>query len=265
VLILSCRIVCYSDTVIVFVGNDEQTFNVHKDLLCLHSTYFRNWLHGTEDTKLCLPGVEPLCFADFTSWIYSGAVLKTGKSGERFSNLQSSPEKLYYLGTFLKAPAFCNYVIDSLRHMSRTQPNHRISPQNVREAYRLSRDGSLLRIYSADLLNLKNPFKILEEGSDGWKEWKALFRELPDLMNDMITQARRTWEESYPWSPEHRKLYMEVEDDTLETKWRKHILSERSERLIELTSGEGRELELVASKDIREIIESDHIATWSGE
>jgi hypothetical protein len=73
------RIILYSETLTILAGMEEkQSFNVHKDLLAVHSTYFSNLLSEKglgADEKISIPANASL-FADFISWVYFGEFLK---------------------------------------------------------------------------------------------------------------------------------------------------------------------------------------------
>lgn len=76
-----------SDMVNILVGEapDKQSFSMHKDLLTVHSGYFRDWFtNNFYETSVCdstisLPFISPAQFALFNTWLYLGE-LKTGQA-----------------------------------------------------------------------------------------------------------------------------------------------------------------------------------------
>jgi len=86
----------------VFVGPENETFAVHKDLLKLHSGLIREYLaDGTaEDRKLTLAAVKPAMFADFVSWIYNGSYLQD--VAEAAKEEEDACTQLWTMGELLK-------------------------------------------------------------------------------------------------------------------------------------------------------------------
>jgi hypothetical protein len=124
------------------------------------------------------------------------------------------------------------------------------SPKTAESIYQVSTEGSLLRKYTANLLNYQNPFNGLEEGSKSWNEWKALQKRYPDLSNDMVTRAgQREWKGTHPWDEQYRASYTE-KDAPLEEKWKQQILAKRSKADIQ---------EAARSQHLQAIIELDNL------
>jgi hypothetical protein len=91
------------------VGEENETFSVHKDLLMLHSTSLREHLEEyTEDGKLALPDLKPAMFADFVSWMYMGNYLQVGNDT---LGVADPCTELWTMGAFLQVsipiPASC--------------------------------------------------------------------------------------------------------------------------------------------------------------
>jgi hypothetical protein len=65
----------------VFVGEEKETFAVHRDLLKLHSGLVREHFEwraagDSDDGKLALPNFKPGLFAEFVAWMYMGDFLQ---------------------------------------------------------------------------------------------------------------------------------------------------------------------------------------------
>lgn len=238
-----------SETVNIFVGNDNQTFAVHKDLIVLHSGYFANrFREGNEDEKIALPQFKPAIFADFHAWLYSGKFMQPVKPG--FLSTPTSGEELWALGEFLRAPSFQNYVMDDNIHAYKTEKKNWIYVASFDSIYKnTTTRASLLRKLAVDVLTFYNPFQIHQEGSKAWGEWDALRQKYPDLSKDLAEAEGMQWNGTHPWDHEHRASYM-VKEVPLEQTWEKQILAKRSKSEII----EGKRVH-----DIRSIIELAHL------
>jgi hypothetical protein len=209
----------------VVVGDEEQAFPVHRDLLALHSPHFSERLTAGI-TKILLPHVGPLIFADFVSWMYTGDVLNTGpRARQALPGLRRISEG-WTLGRFLKAPGFQNRILDFYRLRSRCAPNNWVCIELVEATYGVSNRGSLIRRYTADLLSYNSPFTPLEEGSASFKVWEALLERIPDLKHDLAVRIGKQWNGSHPWDEKNRESYVKAEV-SLDEKWEKMILAKR--------------------------------------
>jgi hypothetical protein len=59
----------------IYVGPENETFAVHRDLVILHSRFAQNYIQNIEnidESKIGLPNIKPSLFADFVSWMYTG-------------------------------------------------------------------------------------------------------------------------------------------------------------------------------------------------
>lgn len=65
------------EMVAVFIGPDKIRHDIHKDLICHHSDYFRRVYNGSwkeVHEGVTLPDVEPEIFNIFVNWLYSQVV-----------------------------------------------------------------------------------------------------------------------------------------------------------------------------------------------
>jgi hypothetical protein len=79
--------------------------------------------------------------------------------------------------------------------------------------------------------------------------WCNLFKQFPDLGLDMARAAGTKWNDTYPWSDEHRHLYTEAELP-LNQLWEEQILKTRNLEEIK---------KVARNKCIQSKIELDHL------
>jgi hypothetical protein len=206
------RIIIYSETVTILAGMEEkQSFNVHKDLLAVHSTYFSNLLSEKglgADEKISIPANASL-FADFISWVYFGEFLKVENDALEG---EQAVDDLWELARYFQAPAFQNFCMDDCRtycKASETDPKSSPWPfvEGIKKMYSITPRGSKLRKLAVDSLSYKNPLHENKRGSAVWKEWKALLtgqnsREawINDLREDFAVEAGTDWNNIPPVS-----------------------------------------------------------------
>jgi hypothetical protein len=236
----------YSPRVDIYVGKGEKAFTIDKDLLALHSQYFRNrFAEADENEQFTLPHVKEEHFVFFKSWLYTGDWLHIG-------NALSTPttgEELWALGTFLKAPAFQNYCMDDIRQDAKNERNHWVYIKSVESVYKVSKKTSMLRKFTADVLCCHNPFDKHKPGSKDRADWERLMDRCHDIAVDMAKAAVKKWNGTNPWDDEHRGSYME-EEVPLGDLWEQQILSRRSRADIEKAA---------KAKCIQSVIELEHL------
>jgi hypothetical protein len=200
----------YSEVVEIYAGKEKQTFFVHKDLLALHSTYFRNFFSdkGAGVEKKLTVAAKPSLFADFVSWIYFGEYLKV-KNDALEGN--TAVDHLWELGRLFKAPAFQNFCMDDCRTYCKASELDPDQPwpfvYGIKQMYSITPKGSPLRKLAVDSLTYKNPLQEKKKGSAVWKEWKALLTGqnskeawINDLREDFALEAGRDWKKMPPVS-----------------------------------------------------------------
>ncbi|KAF4635823.1 hypothetical protein G7Y89_g2264 [Cudoniella acicularis] len=248
-------VISSSEMTTIFVGKEKRSFSAHKDLLALHSAYFRNRFLDAhnDDDKITLPNFKPYIFADFHSWLYSGQILQV--PGDAL-NTPTSQEELWALANFLEAPVFQNHCMDLIRTDCKTTPNNFVCIDSIESMYNVTKPRSLLRKFMADVMNCKNPFQTLQEGSEAWKDWETLLKRLPELSIDMARASGKHWNDSFPWDEKHREAYMEKELP-LEEVWDMEILAKRSKAEVEEKSKAGD-----LQKDLQFSTTSMYIYNW---
>jgi hypothetical protein len=101
----------FQETVTLVIGAQRKAYNVHKDLLCFYSDYFRAAFHGSfkeaKERKIELPSVEEDIFENFQLWLYTRRLDFTELS---FGTLVS----LWIFGDQHEIPLLQNCVIDGL-------------------------------------------------------------------------------------------------------------------------------------------------------
>lgn len=103
----------------IYVGESKRHWCLHRNLLCHHSTYFKD--HVPEDGKkkggtLELPDDDPKAFELLVKWLYQGKIedvsdMPTDKKWDYAYACQ----KLYVLCNKLNLPQLKNFAIDQFR------------------------------------------------------------------------------------------------------------------------------------------------------
>ncbi|CZR61647.1 uncharacterized protein PAC_11544 [Phialocephala subalpina] len=244
------RITVGGKIICIFMVKDKQGFTVHKDLLALHSGYFRNrFRDAEEDEKFELQDFKAATFADFHAWLYSGIFLD---AKDLVTSMSS--QETWALGSFLKAPAYQNHCMDLMRndfrsHYGTTRDYKRVLIEDIESAYNHTSKGSLLRVFMVDLVCSKDVWGTLPKGSTEQKEWEALSENNTDFKRDTLTRLPQPWLGTFPWDEQYREGYLEDEERLDET-WEKLILASRSLSDIE---------EAARTGEVKSIIELAHL------
>lgn len=101
----------YNDVISVLVGGNEQSFTVHKDLICARSKFFvaacsERWIEG-QSKVVRLPESSPKIFQIYMAWLFAGnaAVEEVGHNAteSKHSDVveQRTLVKLYLLAQYL--------------------------------------------------------------------------------------------------------------------------------------------------------------------
>ncbi|KAI4629083.1 uncharacterized protein J4E87_003344 [Alternaria ethzedia] len=75
--------VAKGEIVTIFVGYEKKRYNIHKDIICHHSEYFRTAFNGRwkeSDEGVTLEDVDPEVFNLFVHWLYAQALPNNAKS-----------------------------------------------------------------------------------------------------------------------------------------------------------------------------------------
>ncbi|CZR66090.1 uncharacterized protein PAC_15991 [Phialocephala subalpina] len=246
---ITAKITPFCPTIPIFVGADKQLFNVQKELLTLHSGYFKNQFKNQEEDDeekpILLPTVKPPLFADFVAWMYTATFLKL--DNDAFGG-GAQTDHLWGLGSFLRAPAFQNFCMDDCREYCKDPNNPWPVLSYIELMYKIGDKGSKLRLFAAHSVLRRHPLKSFEKGSEEYKAWEGLFEEWPDLLRDMNKAAVKKWNGAFPWDDELRDEYMEKEGE-LDVQWEEQILG----RGLENIKRDSKE------KCVRSIVELDHL------
>ncbi|CZR61766.1 uncharacterized protein PAC_11663 [Phialocephala subalpina] len=190
---VAAKIAMFSPTISIFVGTKKQVFQAQKDLLTLHSHYFKD------------------LFCTYMSLIKPRPGLV----------------ECWELGNFLRAPAYQNmcmyrtqkYAMDSGASWPRIH--------DVQTIHEICGKGSKMRKFAAHSVASKKPFESCEEGSQECLEWTKLLQDWPDLAVEIAKVTGKDWFGENPWDDEFLRAYLEDEPD-LEVEWDKQILASRS-------------------------------------
>jgi BTB/POZ domain len=136
-----------SEMVKIYVGPEGKEYNLHKELLCDRSSFFkaafRNKFKEGQENKMTLPADSPEAFDIFVRWIYGSAL--TPISADHLETHYN----LYALAEKLCMEALANQTMDVIKlyHKScRILP----SPDNVLYACQATSCGSGLRHFLID-------------------------------------------------------------------------------------------------------------------
>lgn len=117
----------------ILVGPGRKTFNLHRDLLCDRSDYFKASLEGafleSQTNELHLPDDSPAVFELFVNWLYGGSLKKatgTRQLRDHFGLLAFS-EKLLI-------EDLQNATIDAIRSYYRAT-NSKVSAKDIQCVY----------------------------------------------------------------------------------------------------------------------------------
>ncbi|KAF8847810.1 hypothetical protein BDZ45DRAFT_811297 [Acephala macrosclerotiorum] len=218
------KIAIFSPTIPIFVGAKKQVLYAQKNLLTLHSGYFKdlfaNQDGGEEGGKIILPSVSPLCFADFVAWLSTGTPLP-------LNLLNPGRASCWELGNFLRAPAYQNMCMQRSRNWAMSQGVIWPEAKVVQVIFETCGKGTKIRKFAAHSVAYKKPFEKFEEGSQECLEWNELLQKLPDLAVEIAKVAGKDWFGQTPWDDPYWGAYLEEEVD-LDSEWDKQILLSRS-------------------------------------
>lgn len=232
-------------------GPESQTFIVHRDLLILHSTYFRNIFAPEPEIKQePIPNPKPLSqvaqrranllaqaileldfvefsrleFAKFISWLNIGTTFFPYES----SNPRPDWVRLWSLGQKLISPGFQNAIMNSFcTHLADPTNNPRPSPSLISLIYDLTSKGSKLRKLAAAWLAFKSPLDRPDISKDEYNQWLKLYSKKNEISLDIVMEGQK-WQKARPWDVSYRWEFF-VEEETVTKAWGKMILQKRTE------------------------------------
>ncbi|KAK0124523.1 hypothetical protein ONS95_009472 [Cadophora gregata] len=173
------------DTVVVFVGAEERKFVCHKAILGFSSDFFDAAFYGTmkeaNESTISMPEEDCTAFQAFVSWAYTGQI-----------NSCVCPEELWVLGDKLQSARFSNAVMFHMFDGYRDEDTF-ISTKSVEIAFYEIADGSKLRKFLMDLLNVQGPFckRVLEsKKAAGYvRDWQRLIQSGGDIVLQIVQNA----------------------------------------------------------------------------
>jgi hypothetical protein len=142
----------------VLVGQHEQPFKIHRELICLKSTYFQAVCHQHNIRKdggryLRLPEVEATAFQAYVEWVYTSTVNVDISMADKVAETDAKHKAhfaLYHLGEELGDVKLRNMVMDCLVTRIRGWP----SAQIVERAWdKFSEDSCLRRMMVDKVVN----------------------------------------------------------------------------------------------------------------
>ncbi|KAG4443064.1 hypothetical protein IFR05_001460 [Cadophora sp. M221] len=178
------RILSFSKTVSILVGPDKQSFNVHQDLLALHSTFFRDHFTFAEQT-IILPAVNAAEFAEFAAWIYNLGSLNLDNDRIEY-DCDTTLDQDWALGSFLGAPKYQNKSLVLYGIYYNIHGRQWLNTNSIRIIYERRSPGSKLRKFAAHSIAAKSPFKEHKPGTPEFAELDALLKKYPEISIDIV-------------------------------------------------------------------------------
>lgn len=198
----------FTEEAIVLVGEDDQRFVCHQNLLSASSPFFLAATAKDPGKIIRLPEQDPTAFSIYLNWRYTGSLdlfdgdpahgvetasdgLIRQKAGKRWHNLFNA----YALGDMLQDSTFCNTLIDAFVLLVDTT-GHYPPPSVVNPVFRSLSDLSKLQKVFIHKMAFRVSFKTLEENLDlylaeVWKEIALLSVKERERMKDYkLTQAQ---------------------------------------------------------------------------
>lgn len=130
----------------VYVGYDKRPFQIHKQLLCSKSTYFKAAFEGSfkeaSEKKLHLLDEDPDIFQFYAIWIYNPNLEICGNNGEEMDINVCC--RLYILADKLGSQDLQNTVMDVM-HKNITGSFTDLKSETVNFVYNNTLPGSVLR------------------------------------------------------------------------------------------------------------------------
>ncbi|KAI4738499.1 hypothetical protein E4T50_11054 [Aureobasidium sp. EXF-12298] len=134
----------FQGIVTLIVGKEKKAYNLHKDLLCFYSDYFRAAFNGSfkeaAERKLELPDVEISLFDKFQVWLYTRDL--QGPTTNHTESFQFLAE-MWIFGDQHQIPLLQNQVMDDI--FAKIAEVRGFSLVVVPEVYAKTVAGSLLR------------------------------------------------------------------------------------------------------------------------
>jgi len=235
-----------SPVVSIVIGLEKRTFLLHRDLLTVHSDFFRKifdpTLNAAVTPHLILTTINPSQFMNFVIWLQSGTINSTISPEvmrpEKMITLEDEYEGLWAMGEKIHAVGFQNYCMKKILCFGEKKE---VWPTTdvAQFAYQHTKKGSALRRLMADLLGRYNPMKICVAGSKEWNEWHSTYKKYPELSIDMLCVAGNQLDKKIPvWNDEWKERFMETEI-CLEDRWAMQILANETLQMVKKMANTG--------------------------
>lgn len=186
----------------MIVGTEEETFVLHKGLLCFYSDFFRAAFNGpfqeATEGKINLSDIDIETFEDFQVWLYSRILRNpegpANKYGHAPWRTYAALARLWIFGDKYLIPLLQNDVIDAM-HDKMSVEN--ISPLFiVKTAYDETLPGSCLRRAVVDMLVHRTKLNGQPESSiesSNLKHWTT------EALADAMVVMASSWESGLPY------------------------------------------------------------------
>ncbi|KAI4616874.1 hypothetical protein J4E83_006456 [Alternaria metachromatica] len=205
------------EIVTIFVGPEKKRYNLHKDIICHHSEYFRVAYNGRwkeADEGVTLEDVEVPVFNVFVHWLYTQQVPEKTLDLGKIANVDGKRANYSHDDILLKACAFGNRFLAT--DFERVSHNHfvdhsarfacGVAYKDIIFAYENLPDDSLLLKMLVEVQS-----RLWDASGDDEKE-EQMRISLPKefLIQVMIRQAElRVWSEKDEWKMKPGDFYMQ--------------------------------------------------------
>jgi hypothetical protein len=209
-----------SGIVSVVVGKEpnKQQFNIHRDLLILHTVHYQFLFSNPEVKTVWLPNFKALPFANFMAWIYAGEITKRMVNLDETQAMQYQYEEPYALGEFLGASSFQNYCLRETIHWRMNVLCDWPSFAEAKYVYNNTKKSWMLRKLVADAFAFRRSrnSNSTHEAAD----WRELLETTPELSVDINCAPAKS--DFAPWADESSERYM-LKEQSLSDLWAQSI------------------------------------------
>jgi hypothetical protein len=150
------------EIIVVKVGEEEQSFSIHKSLACFYSSYFKGAFQGNfgkgVNGQATLADTDPKIFGLVVHWLYFQKIDEEICEDKSLTNKQKFVKHqpsihglvdLWLLADYLGIPGVQNAAIDMIS--ARVERFSLMDIDNVLKVYRRTNPGSLLRKFYVDI------------------------------------------------------------------------------------------------------------------
>ncbi|KAI4681760.1 uncharacterized protein J4E84_007355 [Alternaria hordeiaustralica] len=169
------------EIVTIFIGPEKKRYNIHKDIICHHSEYFRTSFNGRwkeSDEGVTLEDVEVPVFNVFVHWLYAQeipsdweSILRLAEASE-FVSLQNSSSYGYACVLVLKCVIFGDRFLTPVFH--RLAHNTFVNDHFIEKGMEICSSVTYTAvIWAFDNLPTDSPILVMMVDLQGtaWDEW----------------------------------------------------------------------------------------------